>query len=91
MPVLQRNALSKFLHKKTKIAAQNLNSKNGARNDIGMSAEDKLDGDNNYPLWAYMMQHVLVAKGVWNIVQGLDVCPGFMDAGSVEDVTSSSS
>ena len=30
-------------------------------------AEDKLDGAN-YPLWAYMMRHVLVAKGLWNIV-----------------------
>src|SRR5271170_3385744 len=48
-------------------------------------ADDKLDGDSNYPLWAYMMQHVLVSKGVWNIVQGLDVRPGSVDAGSVED------
>ena len=56
-----------------------------------LSAEDKLDGDSNYPLWAYMMQHVLVSKGVWNIVQGLDVRPGFVDAGSVEDVAGSSS
>ena len=38
-----------------------------------------------------MMQHVLVAKGVWNIVQGLDVHPGSADAGSVEDVAGSSS
>ncbi|MCO5569477.1 hypothetical protein L7F22_023189 [Adiantum nelumboides] len=36
------------------------------------AAEDRLDGDN-YPMWAYMMQHVLVSKGVWNIVQGIDV------------------
>ena len=55
------------------------------------SAEDKLDGDSYYPLWAYMMQHVLVSKGVWNIVQGLDVRPGFVDAGSIEDVAGSSS
>ena len=39
-----------------------------------LSAEDKLDG-TNYPLWAYMMRHVLVAKGLWNIVQGIDVRP----------------
>ena len=34
-----------------------------------LPAEDKLDG-TNYPLWSYMMCHVLVAKGLWNIVQG---------------------
>ena len=39
-----------------------------------LDAEDKLDG-TNYPLWAYMMRHVLVAKGLWNIVQGDDVRP----------------
>ncbi|MCO5563189.1 hypothetical protein L7F22_016826 [Adiantum nelumboides] len=42
------------------------------------AAEDRLDGDN-YPMWAYMMQHVLVSKGVWNIVQGIDVRPGTVD------------
>ena len=36
--------------------------------------EDKLDG-TNYPLWSYMMHHVLVAKGLWNIVAGIDVRP----------------
>ena len=56
-----------------------------------LSADDKLDGDSNYPLWAYMMQHVLVAKGVWNIVQGLDVRPGSVDVGSVEDGAAPSS
>ena len=35
-----------------------------------LSIEDKLDG-TNYPLWAYMMCHVLVAKGLWNVVQGV--------------------
>ncbi|MCO5561127.1 hypothetical protein L7F22_014748 [Adiantum nelumboides] len=35
------------------------------------AAKDRLDG-NNYPMWAYMMQHVHVSKGVWNIVQGID-------------------
>jgi len=34
-----------------------------------LPTEDKLDG-TNYPLWSYMMCHVLVAKGLWNIVQG---------------------
>ncbi|MCO5606081.1 hypothetical protein L7F22_060268 [Adiantum nelumboides] len=48
-------------------------------------AEDKLDGDN-YPMWTYMMQHVLVSKGIWNIVQGIDVCPGSVDEGTIEDV-----
>ncbi|RYA57259.1 DUF4219 domain-containing protein, partial [Enterobacter cloacae complex sp. CH23B] len=46
------------------------------------AAEDRLDGDN-YPMWAYMMQHVLVSKGVWNIVQGIDVRPGSEDVGDV--------
>ncbi|MCO5593033.1 hypothetical protein L7F22_047038 [Adiantum nelumboides] len=48
-------------------------------------AEDRLDGDN-YPMWAYMMQHVLVSKGVWNIVQGIDVRPGSVDVAEVVDV-----
>ncbi|MCO5594089.1 hypothetical protein L7F22_048110 [Adiantum nelumboides] len=49
------------------------------------AAEDRLDGDN-YPMWAYMMQHVLVSKGVWNIVQGIDVHPGIVDIAKVVDV-----
>ncbi|MCO5547169.1 hypothetical protein L7F22_000612 [Adiantum nelumboides] len=51
------------------------------------AAMDRLDGDN-YPMWAYMMQHVLVSKGVWNIVKGIDVHPGSEDVGKVEDVAS---
>ena len=58
--------------------------------------EDKLDG-TNYPLWAYMMRHVLVAKGLWNIVQGVDVHPivvgnvaNAVETGDVEDVAGSS-
>ena len=35
---------------------------------------DKLDG-TNYPLESYMICHVLVAKGLWNIIAGIDVCP----------------
>ena len=55
-----------------------------------LSVEDKLDG-NNYPMWAYMMRHVLVAKGFWNIVQGFDVRPGSeMDSGTVEQGAGSS-
>ena len=55
-----------------------------------LSVEDKLDG-NNYPMWAYMMRHVLVAKGFWNIVQGFDVRPGSeMDSGTVEHGAGSS-
>ncbi|MCO5558080.1 hypothetical protein L7F22_011656 [Adiantum nelumboides] len=49
------------------------------------AVEDRLDGDN-YPMWAYMMQHVLVSKGVWNIVQGIDVRPGSVDVADVVDV-----
>ncbi|MCO5557572.1 hypothetical protein L7F22_011138 [Adiantum nelumboides] len=49
------------------------------------AAEDRLDGDN-YPMWAYMMQHVLVSKGVWNMVQGIDVRPGTVDVAEVVDV-----
>ena len=67
-----------------------------ADNDVFhmLAAEDKLDG-TNYPLWAYMMRHVLVAKGLWNIVQGYDVCPivawaSTDDAEVVEDVAGSS-
>ncbi|MCO5582150.1 hypothetical protein L7F22_036040 [Adiantum nelumboides] len=33
-----------------------------------------------------MMQHVLVSKGIWNIVQGIDIRRGFVDVGEVEDV-----
>ena len=56
-----------------------------------LSAKDELDG-NNYPMWAYMMHHVLVAKGFWNIVQGFDVRPGSVgaDSGLVEDGAGSS-
>ena len=36
--------------------------------------EDKLDG-TNYPLWAYMIPHVLVAKGLWNVVHGVEKRP----------------
>ena len=57
-----------------------------------LAAEDKLDG-TNYPLWAYMMRHVLVAKGLWNIVQGIDVRPivvvnaaNAAETGDIEDV-----
>ncbi|MCO5564723.1 hypothetical protein L7F22_018390 [Adiantum nelumboides] len=41
-------------------------------------ADDRLDG-NNYPMWAYMMQHVLVSKSIWNIVKGIDVRLGSED------------
>ena len=67
-----------------------------ADNDIFrmLAIEDKLDG-TNYPLWAYMMHHVLVAKGLWNIVQGYDVRPivagtSTDDAGAAEDVAGTS-
>ena len=54
-----------------------------------LAAEDKLDG-TNYPLWAYMMRHVLVAKDLWNVVAGNDVRPmsrtdNATSTGTVED------
>ncbi|MCO5584372.1 hypothetical protein L7F22_038298 [Adiantum nelumboides] len=49
------------------------------------TAEDRLDGDT-YPMWVYMMQHILVSKGFWNIVQSIDVHPSSEDVGDVEDV-----
>ena len=39
-----------------------------------LAAEDKLDG-TNYSLWEYMMRHVLLAKGLWNIVAGIEFQP----------------
>ena len=54
-----------------------------------LTADDKLDG-NNYPMWAYMMRHVLVSKGFWNIVQGFDVRPRSMDSSTIEDVVGTS-
>ena len=54
-----------------------------------LTADDKLDG-NNYPLWAYMMHHVLVSKGFWNIVQAFDVHLGSVDYGTIENVASTS-
>ena len=61
-----------------------------------LAAEDKLDG-TNYPLWTYMMRHVLVAKGLWNIVKGVDVRPvvgrdaaNAVETGDVEDAVGSS-
>ena len=36
-----------------------------------LQAKDKLDG-TNYPMWSYMMKHVLVAKQLWNIVADVD-------------------
>ncbi|MCO5580222.1 hypothetical protein L7F22_034088 [Adiantum nelumboides] len=47
-----------------------------------ITIEDILDGDN-FPMWAYMMQHVLVSKGIWNIVKGIDARPGFEDVDEV--------
>ena len=62
-----------------------------------LPAEDKLDG-TNYPLWSYMMCHVLVAKVLWNIVQGTynrrasarTIIAGD-EAGAVDDTAGSSS
>ena len=46
-----------------------------------------MDG-TNYPLWAYMMRHVLIAKGLWNIVKGNDTRTGSTNTGTVEDAAS---
>ena len=45
--------------------------------------EDKLDG-TNYPMWAYMMRHVLVAKQVWDIVIGSDESPASSSLGTID-------
>ena len=37
-------------------------------------AEDELDGVN-YPMWSFMMKHDLVAKNLWNIVNGNEPKP----------------
>ena len=52
--------------------------------------EDKLDR-TKYPLWAYMMRHVLVVKRLWNVVQGVEKRPVVENTNadgtdSVEDV-----
>ena len=39
-----------------------------------LQAEDKLDG-TNYPMWSYMMKHVLGTKQLWNIVLDVDRRP----------------
>ena len=36
-----------------------------------LDLEDNLDG-TNYALWLDMMYHILVAKGVWNIIASID-------------------
>ena len=41
-----------------------------------LDMEDKLGG-TSYPLWSYVMCHVLVAKGVWNMVVDIDLHPWF--------------
>ena len=44
-------------------------------NILGMlNAVDKLDG-TNYPMWVYMMRHVLVATQLWDIVIKYDERP----------------
>lgn len=37
-----------------------------------LSYENKLDR-KNYLLWTYIMHHVLVVKGSWNVVIGIEV------------------
>ena len=39
-----------------------------------LNTEDKLDG-TIYPMWAYMMKYILVAKQLWDIVIGSDERP----------------
>lgn len=40
-----------------------------------ISTEIRLNESNNYPLWSYMMRHVLVARGLWEIVNGSEAKP----------------
>ena len=56
-----------------------------------LAVEDKLDG-TNYPLWSYMIRHVLVAKDLSKIVAGIDVRPTSRakNAGTVVDETETS-
>ena len=37
-----------------------------------LSTEDKLDG-TNYLLCSYMILHILIREGVWNIITSFDV------------------
>ena len=39
-----------------------------------LNTEDKLDG-TIYPMWAYMMKYILVAKQLWDIVIRFDEFP----------------
>ena len=39
-----------------------------------LGADNKLGG-TKYSLWAYMMYHVLVAKGLWKIVARIEFWP----------------
>ena len=57
-----------------------------------LQAEDKLDG-TNYPMWSYMMKHVLVAKQLWNIVVDVDRRPAgpTTSQSTITDTGSSSS
>ena len=47
----------------------------GGKDDLfeAFGVEDKLDGVN-YPMWSFMIKHVFVAKKLWNIVNGNELC-----------------
>lgn len=54
-------------------------------------ANDKLDRVN-YPMWSFMMKHVLVAKNLWNIVvSGNEPRPIKANTPSSSDVSNASS
>ena len=38
-----------------------------------LAIEEKLYG-TNYSLWVYMIHHVMVTKGLWNIMHGIERC-----------------
>ena len=57
-----------------------------------LAAENKLN-KKNYPLWSYMMRHVLVEQELCNVVIGVEVPPPSREkfAGNVEDDLGASS
>lgn len=53
-------------------------------------SEDRLDG-TNYSLWSYMMKILLIAKGLWDLVNGDEVRPPSLAPSTPRGSSSSSS
>lgn len=51
-----------------------------------LTADD--NHEHKYPLWTYIMRHVLVSKDFWNILQGIDIRPRSVYSRSIEDIAS---